>query len=1069
MATTGAEIARAYVTVYAKMPGIESDIDRALGGSGVRSTIDGHGKSMGAALAGAVGGAVAAVTSKAVGLVMGAIDGAVKRVDIMANFPKVMQNLGYSASDAKKSIDKMSESLKGLPTSLSDITSNVQRIAPSFSSLDAATKLALSLNNALLAGGSPLENQAMAFEQYSQAVGRGKFEMEEWRSLQTAMPGQLRQVAQSILGASGSTNDLYEAMKSGSVSMDDFNNAIVKLNSDGVGEFASFEKQARDATVGIGTGWANLETAITRNLANIIQRLKPMIDAFLTGSTEIANAIGPLVISIIDIVSSTIKWANANRDWLVPAGIIVGTIAGIVTAINVFKGAQLAWAAAMGGAQIATMLTGSSLTIYNGILKAQTIATNVAAGAKKAFDLVMSAGPIGLVVTAITALIAGLVYFFTQTETGKKAWGEFTRFLGEAWANISAFFVTVWEKYLKPVFEGIGQVLKFVWESILKPVFDGIATVAKWVFENILLPLFQVVQFGFAIMAGILQGVWDFIIKPIFDGFGALFTWIYQTIIVPVINGIVIYVRIWAAIFTWLWENAVKPAFDAIGAIFEWIWNNIISPVIGWIVEKVKLFGLGVQILWSTYVKPAFDAIGAIFQWIWNTIISPVVTWIKEKLDLLGLGFRVMYEQYIKPAWDSVARTVETGWNTIKGIIDTLVRVIQSDPKKAFEAARDAIGTAWSAIQDLAKKPVKFVIETVINGLIGTINQIPGVNIPKVPLPAGFSAGGYTGALPTNAIAGVVHGDEHVIRAASRRMIERSNPGLLDHMNRYGTVPGYARGGLVHPLPGAAVTTEFGGYPGHRGIDLAKPAGTPILAAASGAVSYSGWYGGGGNSAFIQHGGGLETRYKHMISTPIVGVGQFVKQKQVIGYEGSTGNSTGPHLHYEVIKNGVWQNPRAFLDGAGDAGLFDIIAGLSSSVMKQFTDKFPGSDMFVAAAGGLLKQGVDSVIGWATEKLSIGGDLMPSLYDNGGWLDPGTHLVQNRSGRPEPILTATQWDALLENRGGGLEPGDRLALVLDDGTELGAYVDRRAVGVVAGATRSASAGALTSRHGARRS
>jgi len=119
--------------------------------------------------------------------------------------------------------------------------------------------------------------------------------------------------------------------------------------------------------------------------------------------------------------------------------------------------------------------------------------------------------------------------------------------------------------------------------------------------------------------------------------------------------------------------------------------------------------------------------------------------------------------------------------------------------------------------------------------------------------------------------------------------------------------------GFVWPVLGP-VTSPFGWRWGrmHEGIDIAAGAGTPIRAAAAGAVIYAGWLGGYGNLVVIDHGGGVATAYGHQ-SGIAVGTGAPVAQGQVIGYVGSTGHSTGPHLHFEVRVNGVPQDPLGYL------------------------------------------------------------------------------------------------------------------------------------------------------------
>lgn len=128
--------------------------------------------------------------------------------------------------------------------------------------------------------------------------------------------------------------------------------------------------------------------------------------------------------------------------------------------------------------------------------------------------------------------------------------------------------------------------------------------------------------------------------------------------------------------------------------------------------------------------------------------------------------------------------------------------------------------------------------------------------------------------------------------------------------------------GFIWPLPGAGrVTTEFGAdqwvngvfSSGHKGLDIAITGGTPIYAAHNGTVAATTGHWTYGNVVMIDNGDGISTLYAHMQSAAIVSVGQTVTQGQVIGYVGSTGNSSGNHLHFEVRVNGVRQNPRNYI------------------------------------------------------------------------------------------------------------------------------------------------------------
>lgn len=118
----------------------------------------------------------------------------------------------------------------------------------------------------------------------------------------------------------------------------------------------------------------------------------------------------------------------------------------------------------------------------------------------------------------------------------------------------------------------------------------------------------------------------------------------------------------------------------------------------------------------------------------------------------------------------------------------------------------------------------------------------------------------------------------------------------------------------------------LGGLRGHKGIDMAAPSGTPIYATADGLISKAEYYSSYGNFIAIGHGGELETRYAHL-SRIAVASGQRVRKGDLIGYVGSTGRSTGPHLHYEVRVAGQAVDPTPYMSGSGGERAFALALG----------------------------------------------------------------------------------------------------------------------------------------------
>lgn len=306
----------------------------------VESTVESSGTSSGTkwgdAWSVAAGNLVAKGISKIANTIESSLGKAIKRVDTINNFPKVMTALGYSSEEASDSIAKMSDRLMGLPTSLDQSVSDIQKLAATMGDLNTgtinATNLGLALNDMFLAGGKGQEAATRAMEQYNQMLAAGKPDMQSWRTLLDAAPGQLKQLAQTLIGATATSQDLYAALQDGTISFQDLNAAIVKLDAEGGEGFESFEAQARSATGGIGTAIENLYNRLAQAIAKIIEHIGP---------ERIFNAIEAISTSfkgVADVIINIIDFLTANQ-WILDAvmAFFVGLLGmGIATKIAGF-------------------------------------------------------------------------------------------------------------------------------------------------------------------------------------------------------------------------------------------------------------------------------------------------------------------------------------------------------------------------------------------------------------------------------------------------------------------------------------------------------------------------------------------------------------------------------------------------------------------------------------------------------------------------------------------------------------------------------------------------------------
>lgn len=610
-----------------------------------------------------------AVAGKAFSIVKDSIGGAIDRFDTLNKYPVVMDALGYSARDVAKSSKLMQKGIDGLPTSLQDITSVAQQLAPLTGSATKASKSALALNNAFLASGASVADTSRGLQQYTQMLSTGKVDMMSYRTLMETMPIALRKVANAF-GFTGKSaeQDLYNALQSGQISVDQLNDKFIELNKGQNG----FAQLAKKNSAGIATSFANLKASVVKNLGNMLTAINngfskagfgsiaQVLDNMKVGINGAFTAITPIVTQATTVILNSLRsmfdFVSANKNWLAPLVVGIGSgLLGFKALTSAINGAKTAWKVAKDvfavGNVLTSMATGSKAA--GSALTFMADQSKAAAGALKMISAV-GANPYVAIIAGIVAVVAALAWWFTQTESGKKAWKSFCDTAVNAWNSFYPLIkpaidviVGAWNNFV--------QAVQTAWQA-MQPAFESI----KQAFFNLmqaLQPLMPVIQQVASIIGAVLVGA-----------------------IVAVVYAVAVLAAGISTIITGLMP-LIQAAIGIIQAALSAIMYLIGAIVSGF---ASSLSGL-IQIAQSIW-----DGVVAVFQGGWQVLKGVFDVFIGIITGDWAQAWNGIKEIF-SGIWTAVSGVAKAGWGVIKGIFNAGVGFIKGVMKFSLSAEGEAI------------------------------------------------------------------------------------------------------------------------------------------------------------------------------------------------------------------------------------------------------------------------------------------------------------------------------------------------------------------------------------------
>ena len=949
---------------------------------------------------------------------------------------KELSALGLNAADLSKNLGKT-----GVQGTMEEIsTAILQKMGP------AGTTLLNAFNQSKQAAGDAatmFTNLPPKLQQMAKAMQDGKISQHDWtQGLKSIDPLQANLLKQWLAGEKRA-GGFSDALKTGGNAAQTYTQALAKATGNSTsmnvalmltGENAAKTKQniadVSKATVEAGNntkGWSEIQGTFAFKMA----QLKDGLGALMI---SIGTKLLPILTTFAGALINTGHWLAENKTWI---GLVAAVVGALAAPMLIVKTALMAWATA----------------------------TKVVAAAQTALNIVMRANPLVLIISAIAALVAGIIYAYTHFQWFRNivaaVWGA----LKAAAEWVASAAVAAWHALVVAfdavvtAAKAIGAAFVWLWNTILKPVFDVISVAVRILVAIIITVLVTPIVFAIKnVFAPIFTWLYNDVIKPVFDLIAGVFKWIYENIIKPIVAGIKIEIQLFADAINWLYNNVVKPVLNAIGDAWNWFYDNIIKPVVQGIKLELKMFEDAMNWLWQNVIKPILDAVSKAWNWFYDNVIKPVVAGIKAELKAWGDAFQWIYDNIIKPVGDFIGKVFHGIGQEISDVVDW-------------------IKSTWNKIMDIVKVPAKFVVDVVYNNAIVPVwNGIAGVfglgKIDKVDVSKWAGGGILPGYQPgVDSIPAMLSPGEAVLVPEAARMLGYGNI-LALNAQASGRKPGNVANGMPVHAAGGGVFSDIGNFfssAASKVWDGLKTVGGWV---AKGVGAVTGEIGDlfshivdVAKGTPDQGNGNHFTEFlTHIPSKVIQGAIDAVKKWFSSNSSSNAGGGTGTipdGQHLQILQaalsaDGVPQNTWAkWLAGlntliiresgwnASAVNNWDsnAAAGHPSKGLMQTIDSTFAGNRNPNVPGGIfdpvanVAAGINYIIRTygditnvqqananAHPKGYAGGGIVPKLFDSGGWAEPGVTALVNASGRPEPVFSAGQWDVLKNNiRGGGGE------------------------------------------------
>lgn len=649
-----ASLADAFIRLRPSLDGFKGEADKGLAGAGLAQVGQKHGQ----VLAGGFTSGFGSIIKSATGLigVLGAagIAGAALKMGIQTAASLEQAQIGFatllgSGQKAQTFLKKLSDFAASTPFELPGLIETSRMLIGAGVSADQAIPKLRAWGDAAGAVGISQDAFKRTMIQVTQAISAGVIRTGDLNIIaENGIP-----VWKLLAESTGKTvPELRKLAEQGKLLSKD---VLPALEAQMTKDYGGAMARQSQTLAGV---WSTLKDTVSIGLATSLQPLVPILTQLLPKGADLVSRALAVVTGVLAMVIPQIRdlagWfqlgfidgaAGASGlagvmqilgaavrgvwDWMRTTGVPtakelfavlaggVGVLVNVVTWFNNHRTVAVALLGTMGALVAVTKLHAAVLAVeaagglirYIAQVNIVQVVTKAWAAVQWVLNAALTANPIGIVIVAIAALVAGVIYAWTH-------FSGFRDFLIGAWHVIADTALWLWHNVLEPMWKGISAVVLWAWNNIIWPAFQAfdavmrnvIAPTIMWLWHNVIQPAWQAISIVFQI-------AWA-IIKPIFELIAA----ILRNVVAPTI--------------LWFWHNVIEPAWKGLSAAISFVWNNVIKPVfdaITWVITHVvaPAFAAGVEAIrtaWDKVREAAKTPINFVIGFINAGIIRPFNT-----------------------------------------------------------------------------------------------------------------------------------------------------------------------------------------------------------------------------------------------------------------------------------------------------------------------------------------------------------------------------------------------------------------------------------------------------------